>query len=226
MFQGSSISDGDWDHFRSLFDRFSVVFASPQHEAAFRSDLSRYLVLLLSANEHTNLTSIRSFDVGLWKHLYDSLVLVACEPLGSVLDWGTGGGLPGIPLALLRRSIGSTCSVSLLDSVKKKAALVSVFCRELGLADCSVFSERGETIVARSKFESVVMRAVAPPDRAIPWMVRSVRRYVFMTGPAQVADWRGSVHLAEKRGFGLVDIQEFVLPEGGGTRFLVRFHQK
>ncbi|RZA02958.1 MAG: hypothetical protein EOP11_16370, partial [Proteobacteria bacterium] len=68
--------------------------------ASFRSELERYLGLLLKKNEELNLTSLRDPNVAFWKHIVDSLTILQWEPMGAVIDWGSGGGLPGIPLAL------------------------------------------------------------------------------------------------------------------------------
>lgn len=190
--------------------------------------LEKYLNLLLEKNKLVNLTAIRLPEDAIWKHLADSLVLAKWEGLGSVLDWGSGGGLPGIPLALLRKAQGDKSPVSFLDSVGKKIKAVEEFGAELGLgARC--YNERGEKFLASaeaSQIQTIVMRAVAPPAEVIDWLRPSVKFWVMMLGSQQMDVWSGLKGRASNRGFSFGKIAEYELPHGLGKRFLLELRAK
>jgi 16S rRNA (guanine527-N7)-methyltransferase len=93
--------------------------------------IGRYLDLLLEKNKELNLTAIRDRDEGLVLHIEDSLAALSSfdeAPEGRYADIGTGGGVPGIPLA-----IASGRSTVLVDSSKKKMRAVSEIISSLGL---------------------------------------------------------------------------------------------
>lgn len=102
--------------------------------SAEQSDLMhRYLDLVLEANKVTNLTRIATLEEAEILHLEDSLVAlpeVLESPEGLYGDLGSGGGFPGVPLA-----IATGRKTVLVDSVKKKMALVSDMITSLGLQD-------------------------------------------------------------------------------------------
>ena len=82
----------------------------------------------------------------------------------TVLDLGTGGGFPGIPLAILFPNARFT----LCDSIRKKTVVASEVARELGLENVSVVNARAETLPG--KFDYVVSRAVASLVDFFPWV--------------------------------------------------------
>lgn len=125
--------------------------------------LQDYLQRLLSTNERMNLTTVRDADTGWTRHILDSLALVpdlASVPADSeVADIGSGGGLPAIPLAILRPDLRFT----LVEATGKKAAFLEETGREMGLpiqvrADRLEDFGRGE---GRERFEAVTSRALA-----------------------------------------------------------------
>jgi 16S rRNA (guanine527-N7)-methyltransferase len=120
------ISKKDWEELSAFLqergDRSGVC-----ESASFRASCEFYLKILLQKNEVLNLTAVRDLDVAFWKHLADSLVLLGWEPLGKVVDWGSGGGLPGIPLALSRVAQGQEANIVFLDSVGKKLKAIEEF---------------------------------------------------------------------------------------------------
>ena len=89
--------------------------------------LSKYLQLLKSKNEELNLTAIKDSREAWIKHILDSLMAAPFfkEPGMKVIDIGTGGGIPGIPLAILFPSANFT----LVDSTQKKAEAVEEFAK-------------------------------------------------------------------------------------------------
>src|SRR5438045_9711139 len=97
--------------------RSGMALIEPQHHA-----LSRYLDLLLDANQRMNLTRITDRAAAEVQHVGDALTLLPLLPAGPfrLADVGTGGGVPGIPLAVARPD----AQVVLIESTKKKAAFL------------------------------------------------------------------------------------------------------
>ena len=139
-------------------------------EAKEVRDLGHYLALLLAANTTMNLTAVKDRDDAIEKHLLDSLtllpVLAEAEPSGegeplTIIDIGSGGGLPGLVLAICRRD----ARVTLLDSTEKKCGFLRHAAKEIGLENVSVLHDRAEVAAQdksnrRGKFDVVTARAV------------------------------------------------------------------
>ena len=127
---------------------------------ATRGQLLSYLDLVLEKNKTLNLTRIDSREKGIVLHLEDSLSCLPefKETSGPFLDIGTGGGFPGVPLAIATGRKGV-----LVDSIQKKARAVEEIVHELGFdTQIEVLGVRSEDL-ARERgrcFETVVARAV------------------------------------------------------------------
>ena len=102
-----------------------------------------YLDLLQKWNKAYNLTAVRERPAMLTQHLLDSLSIVPHLPPGDLLDVGSGGGLPGIPLAILQPER----SITLVDTVGKKVAFLKQAAMTLGLKNLSAVSDRIESWV-------------------------------------------------------------------------------
>lgn len=119
-----------------------------------------HLDLVLRKNIEFNLTAITDFESALSRHIVDSLTavrMVSAAPPGRMADLGSGAGFPGIPIA-----IACARSVTLVESVKKKAAFLENVLRELEL-DGDVAARRSEELSLEQPgaFGCVVTRAVA-----------------------------------------------------------------
>ena len=127
----------------------------PMHAQAKLLD---YLKLLTKWNRTHNLTAIRDPARMVTHHLLDSLAVleyVDARSASSCLDVGSGAGLPGIPLAIVRPD----WRVTLLDSNRKKASFLQQAVIELGLANVDVVSERVETYEPADLFGIAISRA-------------------------------------------------------------------
>ncbi|MBI1302501.1 MAG: 16S rRNA (guanine(527)-N(7))-methyltransferase RsmG [Phycisphaera sp.] len=124
--------------------------------------LSRYLGMLFAANERFNLTRIDRESA--WsRHVIDALTLLApiegLERATTAIDIGSGGGVPGIPLAIARPDIAWT----LLEATGKKARFLEAVVRTLGLANVEVVQSRAEIAARgplREAFDVATSRAV------------------------------------------------------------------
>ena len=124
-------------------------------------DVVSYLSLLLEKNKVMNLSAIREEDAAVRLHALDALAIFGCLELAgkSVLDVGTGGGVPGALLKLYAPKI----RLSLLDSTAKKLAFVEQALSSLG-AEAAFYPMRAEDFAhgkGREQFDVVTARAVA-----------------------------------------------------------------
>jgi len=119
---------------------------------------AEHLRLIEKWNRVHNLTAVRETDQMVVLHLLDSLsVLPHLGSARSVLDVGSGAGLPGIPLAIARPDL----AVTLLDSSRKKTVFLDQARTELGLSNVTVTCERVEQWKPDQTFDVVVSRAFA-----------------------------------------------------------------
>ncbi len=128
--------------------------------------LARYLALLLDANQRFNLTTITDPAQAWMRHIFDSLTLlplVIQTRATTLIDIGSGGGAPGVPLAIVLPAV----EITLLEATAKKARFLEAAARELALANVRVVSDRAETVgqdaeAFREHFDVVSNRAVGP----------------------------------------------------------------
>lgn len=116
-----------------------------------------YLALIAKWNRVHNLTSVRESSKIVSNHLLDCLAVVPHLEARTVLDVGSGAGLPGIPLALM----WPQASVTLLDSNHKKAAFLRQAVIELGLNNVDVACARVEIWQPAREFDLVISRALS-----------------------------------------------------------------
>jgi 16S rRNA (guanine527-N7)-methyltransferase len=120
-----------------------------------QNDLLSYMDLLIKWNRSFNLISNSEPKEVLYQHILDSLTIVPYIDGQTILDFGTGAGLPGIPLALAlpeRQFV-------LLDSVGKKINFVRTAVAELKLQNVEVVQARVEAFASPHCFDNVVTRA-------------------------------------------------------------------
>lgn len=147
---------GDWAMLEQI-TAWGIALNAPAREC-----LVRYLMLVYEANQRMNLTRVPP-EQAVGRHLVDSLCLLAvyAPPVGAqLLDIGSGAGLPGIPLAIVRPDL----CLTLLDSHGKTVQFLRAACDALNLRATVVHARAEEwahTPAAREQFDVVVARAVA-----------------------------------------------------------------
>lgn len=134
------------------------------------AQFEQFLSLFMEYNAHTNLSAIRDREGIIEKHFIDSLYGVSIiseimetsqNPAPRLLDIGSGGGFPGIPLKIAIPEL----DITLLDSVGKKVKAMSHFIENIGLTDIQAIQDRAESLAKnpdhKGKYDIVVSRATA-----------------------------------------------------------------
>jgi len=163
-----------------------------------------YLSLFVRWNKKLNLSSVRDEEGIISRHFVESIAVAQLLPseVATLLDFGSGAGLPGIPIAICRPSI----AVTLAESQVKKAAFLQEAVRVLGIS-AKVNADRAETLP--EVFDCVVMRAVEKMPRAVAAAVKLVAPrgwLALMTTEADLAklqtavgsrfQWKERIHLS------------------------------
>ncbi|MEX1025416.1 MAG: 16S rRNA (guanine(527)-N(7))-methyltransferase RsmG [Planctomycetota bacterium] len=186
---------------------------------SFLDRCAEHALLVLDGNTRLNLTKIVEPREVAAKHYLDAWrAMRVVSLLGrSVLDIGTGGGYPGVPIALAERDT----KVVLLDSVGKKARFVQETIEAMGITNAVCLPERAEDHLARNRYEVVFMRAVS----SVRENVRTLRKVrhslvdlVMLKGPSWSREIRGAEREAERLGFRLDTVWEHELPGEMGQR--------
>ena len=131
--------------------------------------LLAYLELIVKWNRVYNLTAIRDIATMVSAHLLDSLAVAPHLSAQTVLDIGSGAGLPGVPLAMLRPH----SRVTLLDGNQKKATFLRQAMIEFRLDNVEVVCERVEIWQSEPRFDLVISRAFSD----LPEFVATAARF-------------------------------------------------
>jgi 16S rRNA (guanine527-N7)-methyltransferase len=152
--------------------------------------LAEYLQRLMEANRGFNLTAIRDRDTAWRRHIIDSLTLLPLlEGLSAgsrLIDVGSGGGLPGIPVAIARGDL----RVTLLETTGKKARFLEQCSQAMRLQNVDVVNARAEAVGQdrrhRQHYEVAMARAIGPLRELLEYTLPLVKvggRVLAMKGP-------------------------------------------
>ncbi len=150
--------------FQSLFDTHKATLGwSPSLEIT--AQLGDLYNGICAGNQRLNLTRITGVEEFWEKHLWDSFVALNCPSLefpavGKLIDVGTGGGFPGLPLAIANPD----WHVTLLDSTQKKIAFLAELSQDLNLSTQTIAARAetvGQDLEHREQYDFVTIRAVA-----------------------------------------------------------------
>jgi 16S rRNA (guanine527-N7)-methyltransferase len=148
------------DGLQTIVEYFPNLSASQQHQFSLLRELYS------EWNAKINVISRKDIDHLYTRHVLHSLAIakfISFKPDTRILDIGTGGGFPGIPLAILFPE----CSFTLCDSIRKKITVVEAIASALPLQNVKVHVGRVEELPG--KFDFIVSRAVAPMSELIGW---------------------------------------------------------
>ncbi|WP_198118616.1 16S rRNA (guanine(527)-N(7))-methyltransferase RsmG [Massilia rhizosphaerae] len=174
------------------FDRTALSAVLGEGIAAMHLDvtpaqqdkLMDYLAMMFKWNAVYNLTSLRDPMQMVTHHLLDSLAAVpAFAGARNVLDVGSGGGLPGIVLAIVRPDM----NVSMIDTVHKKTAFLTQVKAQLSLTNVTVYTARVEQLQVSDKFDVITSRAFADLSDFVNWsshLLADGGRYIALKGVA------------------------------------------
>ena len=167
---------------------------SMEIDESIAAQLETYAHVLWKWNEQLNLTRHTNWDLFVGRDLRDCLQLAPLLNAGEeVLDLGSGNGIPGIPLAILRSDI----EVSLAESVAKRANVLGEIINELELP-VPIYGARGEDLLEDFRFTSIVSRAVGSISKFCRWVepnLTNVDRLLLIKGPKWVEERNEARHL-------------------------------
>ena len=146
------------------------------------AQLAQYCRLLWDWNSRLNLTRHTNWELFVTRDLLDTIRLAEHVPHGvKVLDVGSGGGVPGVVLAILRPDL----KVSLCESVGKKAVALKSIVETMRLP-VEVHAERAEDLLKHHRFQFVTVRAVGSISKVLGWLLHvwgAVGQLLLIKGP-------------------------------------------
>jgi len=170
--------------------------------------LARYCELLWEWNAKINLTRHTDHATFVARDLVDSLALSEFLDQGErVLDVGSGGGVPGMVLAILRPDL----KIALCESVGKKAKVLDDIVERLGL-DVPVHHARAEELLERERFDTLVIRAVARLRKLLGWFQGhqwAFGRLLLIKGPSWIEERGEARHHGELKHFSLRRLKSY-----------------
>lgn len=194
--------------FATALERHSIEL-----DPAIAERLQAYAEMMWRWNEQLNLTRHTTWDLYVGRDLRDCVQLANLISAGEeVLDLGSGNGVPGIPLAILRGDV----EVSLAESVAKRASVLSEMVNELGLP-VTVYSARGEDLLHDFRFTTVVCRAVGSISKLCRWIEphwMNVDRMLLIKGPKWVEERAEARHQGLMNNLQLRKVLSYHLGDG------------
>lgn len=163
-----------------------LAYYNLQASTEQQEKICEFLFTLEKWSKVHNLTAITKVEEMLTKHVLDSLAVTSFISHGNILDVGTGAGLPGLPLAIIKPDIHFV----LLDSNRKKTAFVQHVITQVGLTNITVVHTRVENYKPPVLFDVIVSRAFAELGEFITSCSRLCHKdgfFIAMKGKVQQA---------------------------------------
>jgi 16S rRNA (guanine527-N7)-methyltransferase len=205
-----------------------IIDGARTFDIVIDTDVTQQLAIhaseLIKWNRKFNLTAITHPKEIALKHFLDSLVPARFIPDNArMMDIGSGGGFPGIPLKILKPSL----SVLLIDGTRKKVNFLKHVLRILKLEDIEAHQIRAENLgrdaTCSKLFDIIISRALSAPDAfvrmALP-LLTEAGTIIVLTGEANQAELQEScAHILNKRYF--LEVENYKLPAVETTRSIV-----
>lgn len=176
---------------------------------------NKYERIFLEKNSHTNLISKNDEKLLFEKHIFDSLAIGKffknrqSESLKRLIDIGTGGGFPSIPIALFYDNI----NVFAIDSIRKKINIIEEIKTELGLKNLFPICERVEN--HKEKYDYITTRAVAPLEVILKYAIPNLKiggHFIAYKSKKALDELKDAEKTIKLLGVKMVDIIEYNLP--------------
>lgn len=190
-----------------------------------------YMEGIIEWNEKVNLTSITDKDEFIKLHFIDSIMSVPCEEFQKakkIIDVGTGGGFPGIPLALA----APDKEFVLMDSLNKRIKIINQLCEEIGITNVTAVHARAEELAKnkahRQKYDLCVSRAVANLSTLSEYCLPFIKQggwFLSYKGPdtdKELSDAKKAIKILG----GQIDREELAALESSGLEHKIIFIKK
>jgi len=180
----------------------------------------QYIKFFLEKNSHTNLISKNDEKLLFEKHIFDSLAIdkfmktQKLEGLPRLLDIGTGGGFPSVPIAILYENL----NVFPLDSITKKINIIEEIKTELDLKNLYPMCDRAENLQLKrnaKKYDYVTTRAVAPVEAILKYAMVNLKpggHFIAYKSKKAMDELKEADKTMKRLGAKVVEIIEYTLP--------------
>ncbi|MEO0092410.1 MAG: 16S rRNA (guanine(527)-N(7))-methyltransferase RsmG [candidate division WOR-3 bacterium] len=199
-------TDHQWSDFAEWCKKLGVNLTQDQ-----LNKFQTYQQLLLDWNQKINLISRKDIGRIVSYHFIDSISAInEISNDAIVSDLGTGAGLPGIPIKILRNDI----TIYLVESIKKKANFLSETIKTLGLNNTLVFNQRAETI-RKYKFDIILVRLLGKISEILPLadkLLINNGKIIFYKTAVVEEEIEQTKKISEKYNFVLTKIKTITLP--------------
>lgn len=195
------------DTLSTALDRHGIELPPPEVER-----LEHYCRLLWEWNEKINLTRHTDYEKFVARDLVDSLALAELtEPGERVMDVGTGGGVPGVILSVVRSDV----EVTLCESVAKKARAIADVVERMKLPAAVLHGRAEDLLGSRLRMNTLVIRAVARLRKLLTWFRPKLQffdRMLLVKGPAWVEERGEARHVGLMKNLELRRLAEYDTP--------------
>jgi 16S rRNA (guanine527-N7)-methyltransferase len=203
----------------SLREALAWAFEGEEVPPGYLDRCAEHALIVQEGNRRMNLTKVVEPREIAAKHYLDCWRAARYLPLmgRSVLDLGSGGGYPGVPIALAEPNT----RVVLLESIQKKAEFLKESVARMKLKNASAVCDRAENHLIKNHYDLIVVRAVSSVRenvRTLRKVRHSHRDLVMMKGPSWSREVRAGEREAERLGFKLDTVWEYKLPGEMGDR--------
>jgi 16S rRNA (guanine527-N7)-methyltransferase len=203
----------------ALREGLAWAFEGEEVPPGYLERCAEHALIVQEGNRRMNLTAIVEPREIAAKHYLDCWRAARYLPLvgRSLLDLGSGGGYPGVPIALAEPN----ARVVLIDSTQKKAEFLKESIARMKLPNVKAFGERAEEHLIKNHYDVVIVRAVSSVRenvRTLRKVRHSHRDLVMMKGQSWSREVRAGEREAERLGFKLDTVWEYKLPGEMGDR--------